>query len=121
MRSRIQHQPGITFRDAASLLSAPSDMNANQIVKPPSRINGKPNPEYPKWWRKANPEKWALIHRRGQKKYAKGTLHDRNVIANKDEVFCLECQRLFYHEDALVNGFRFLRGGSNRVICNECQ
>lgn len=46
--------------------------------------------------------------------------HDRNKVARRDECRCVECGMIFRRDDAIIRGFRFLKYGGNRVVCNEC-
>ena len=71
-------------------------------------------------WKRANPERWAVLHRRAQRKYEKTTLHERNIIVNKDECKCISCGMVFKKDDALLRGYKTLKGNNYRIICDEC-
>lgn len=96
-------------------------------TRPRAYINGKHNPEYTRWWRRMNPEsayRWQKSAKgKAANKKAKAAqrarARDNNKLANKGEVICVGCRRLFTEVYAINNGFSF-RPGRNRITCTDC-
>jgi hypothetical protein len=123
------------------LLTAPTRVGSGVLLgtRPKSLINGKRNPEYSKWWRVNNPEKWKLMHDRAQKKWVKNNpekhrecqrryepkyraaLREQGIVHTKDECKCVSCGMVFTKDAALLRGFKCLSGARGfNVICDEC-
>lgn len=88
-------------------------------ARPPARLNGKANPEYSRWYRRANPEKYRKQHDRDEA-IKKHRDHEANKRVFRDECLCAECGMIFKRDDAILRGFRFLKYAGNRVLCDEC-
>jgi hypothetical protein len=86
--------------------------------------NGKINPEYRKWYRRNKPE---VVQRYNASKKHKECVRrmfakkrENNEVTLQTECMCVKCGIIFKREDALLRGYRFIKSGPNRVICDEC-
>ena len=113
MKTKIQTAPPVASTDLLA-------------VAPPSRINGKPNPEYQKWYR-ANPQgKQAM---KNWRKSERGIVAETKIVEKKlddgklmrsGQCKCVECGITYDRTEAMLNGFRHLRRNRYMGICNSC-
>jgi hypothetical protein len=88
---------------------------------PPFRINGKQNPAYRLWWRKANPDAYKAISNRAEEA-RKSRLKELNKRVGKDQCKCVHCDMVFNKEDVILRGYRFLPyHAGHLIVCNECE
>ena len=89
-------------------------------TRPPVYINGKYNPAYGRWYRKSFPEIYRKQHDKDCAKRSRAE-YDENQKVRKDECKCVFCATVFYKDDALLLGYKFLKGAQgHRIICGEC-
>jgi len=89
-------------------------------ARPPVYINGKYNPAYGRWYRKANPESYRKQHDKDYVKRSR-TEYDENQKVRRDECKCVFCGTVFYKDDAILRGYKFLKcAQGQRIICGEC-
>ena len=84
-------------------------------TKPPSRINGKSNPEYAKWYRQTYPEKHKACNKHAYAR-TRDRLRDNNEVCLADEVICIYCQQIF--KRSALDKYKFLH--KSRCMCFEC-
>ena len=71
-------------------------------------------------WRLKNPEK-ARAKSKKDSLVKRSRDHDENKFAYKNECKCIICGMVFFRDDALLRGYKFLPNcGGNRIICDEC-
>ena len=95
--------------------------------KPPSRINGKANPAYDKWYR-SQPEQRAKARARAkaynatpEAKAARAKYNAKRGPNGKGPggIACKECGQRFHLEDVVARGWK--RVGHYACICDLCQ
>lgn len=110
-----------------------SKSNAENATRPPSRINGKVNPAYTRWYsaktdqagkarerRKNNPEQYEKTRNRWQAARKKKE-HEEMGRIESGHVKCLECGRVVTKETATAELWRtYARSGGARGVCNSC-
>ncbi len=98
-------------------------------ARPPSRIGGKVNPEYARWYRMMNPdsvtkynhsEKAKTCRKRHYSK-AQSWLHEQMGKRYENQTKCVECGQVFDRNEAHIRGYKMLPGNRGyRCICDEC-